>query len=306
MKHFRLAAVSFAIAAFTAAGASYAADSGLSRGDSRFLQRAAQSGMLEIEASKLAVERAQSPQVKEFAQKMITDHTAVDKELRALAQSKKVELPTDLRWGQGRTMKGLQKDEGADFDERYVDKVAVDAHEDAVELFEEASKDAEDAEVKAFAAKTLPSLQQHLQMGESLQNAMKDRPENTADRGGAGVTDTSPSSTRTPTSGASNTTGGSSSAGAAGAGGTGASGTGAGTAGSGAATGAGTASPGAAPSPGATPSPGAAGSSSGGTVTGGSAGGNGAGSASGSGGAAGGSGSGGGSGGASGGASSGS
>lgn len=278
MKHFRLAAVSFAIAAFTAAGAAYAADSGLNRGDSRFLQRAAQSGMLEIEASKLAVERAQNPQVKEFAQKMITDHTAVDKELRALAQSKKVELPTDLRWGQGRTMKGLQKDEGADFDERYVDKVAVDAHEDAVELFQDASEDADDADVKAFAAKTLPSLQQHLKMGEALQNAVKNRPENTADRG-AHVTDTSPSSTRMPTDGASNTTGGSNSAGTTGAGGTGATGTGAGTAGSGAATGtgAGAGSPGAAPSSGAAPSPGAAGSSSGGTVTGGAAGGNGSG-----------------------------
>src|SRR5690606_30273917 len=204
MKTFRLAALSFAIAAFTAAGAAHAADSELNRGDSRFLQRAAQSGMLEIEASKLAVERAQNPQIKEFAQKMITDHTAVDKELRTLAQSKKVELPTDLRWGQGRTMKGLQQDEGADFEDRYVDKVPGDAHEDAVELFQDASEDAEDPDVKAFASKTLPSLKQHLEMGEALQNAVKDRPDNTRDRsdatgadtrGDRTVTDTSPDST---------------------------------------------------------------------------------------------------------------
>lgn len=155
------------------------AESGLSRSDTRFLQRAAQSGKLEIDASQLALQRAQSQEVKDFAQKMITDHQAVDKELRTLAQSKNVELPADLRWGQGRTIKGLEDREGADFDERYVDKVAVDAHEDAVSLFEEAAEDADDADVKAFAAKVLPDLKHHLSMGEALKKSVEDRGDNT-------------------------------------------------------------------------------------------------------------------------------
>ncbi len=175
IRRFTLSALAIATAAFTVGGMAHAADadSATSRSDTRFLQRAAQSGKLEIEASQLAAQRAQSQEVKDFAQKMVTDHQAVDKELRALAQSKKVELPADLRWGQNRTLKSLQDREGHEFDERYVSRVAVDAHEDAVELFENAAQDADDAQVKAFAAKVLPDLKAHLSMAEQLQESMR-------------------------------------------------------------------------------------------------------------------------------------
>lgn len=172
----KLTALACATVAFGAAGIAHAAeaDNSVSRSDTRFLERAAQSGKLEIDASKIAIERAQSQEVKDFAQKMITDHQAVDTELRTLAQSKKVELPTELRWGQNRTIKSLQDREGHEFDERYVDKVAVDAHEDAVDLFENAAENADDPQIKAFAAKVLPDLKNHLSMGEQLEKSLQD------------------------------------------------------------------------------------------------------------------------------------
>jgi len=159
-----------------ASQAVFAADGNLDRGDRKFLQRAAQAGKLEIDASRLAVERATTPQVREYAEKMIADHTAVDQELKALAQQKGVELPADLRWKQSRVLKSLQgEDDVDDFEEEYVEKVAVDAHEDAVELFKDAADDADDAAVKAFAVKHLPALEQHLAEGQRLKDLLDDR-----------------------------------------------------------------------------------------------------------------------------------
>lgn len=226
MSRWKLTVIACATAAFGFTGAAHAAqpaaqpaqgtqataaapaESKLSRGDTRFLQRAAQSGKLEIEASQLAAQRAQSQEVKDFAQKMVTDHQAVDQELRTLAQGKGVELPTDLRWGQNRTLKGLQNREGHDFDERYVDKVAVDAHEDAVDLFENAAEDADDAQVKAFAAKVLPNLKSHLAMGEQLKQAVDAKKDNApaaapaTSSGSMGVTPAAPAA---PAAGAAGT-----------------------------------------------------------------------------------------------------
>lgn len=154
----------------------------LSNGDQRFLRKAGESGLLEIQASKLAAERAQHPEVKRYAETMIKDHTAVDKELKTLASSKGFQLPTELEGGKRRLIEKLNKMHGADFDKEYADEVAVDAHDDAVELFKDASEDAENAEVKAFAAKHLPALQKHLDMGHKLEDAVKGEHDRRDDR----------------------------------------------------------------------------------------------------------------------------
>lgn len=141
----------------------------LSNDDQRFLRKAGESGMLEMQASELAVQKAQHPEVKRYAETMIKDHKAVDTELKALAESKGFQLPIELEGGERRLMENLRQLDGVDFDEEYADEVAVDAHEDAVDLFEDAAEDADDAEVKAFAAKHLPTLQNHLEMGRQLE-----------------------------------------------------------------------------------------------------------------------------------------
>ncbi|MDX3907526.1 MAG: DUF4142 domain-containing protein [Pigmentiphaga sp.] len=165
-----------AVALAFGAGSVSAAE--LARKDARFIQEAAESGQLEIAASQIAERNASHPDVKAFAKMMVDDHTKVDSELKTLAASKNVQLPAEPTRKVRSALTDLQKQTGAEFDQEYADDIAVDAHEDAVELFEEAAKDAEDADVKAFAAKTLPSLQQHLAKGKELQSLVKSTREN--------------------------------------------------------------------------------------------------------------------------------
>lgn len=146
----------------------------LAEDDARFLRKAGESGMLEIQASKLAVEKSQHPEIRRYAEMMIKDHTAVDEELKALAKSKGFQLPIELEGGPLRKIENLRQLDGPSFDEEYADEIAVDAHEDAVDLFEDAAEDAEDADIKAFAAKHLPALQKHLEMGRELEDLIDD------------------------------------------------------------------------------------------------------------------------------------
>lgn len=145
----------------------------LSEDDQRFLRKAGESGMLEMQASEIAAQKAQHPEVKRYAEMMIKDHTAVDKELKALAEKKGFQLPVELEGGERKLIEKLREEDGASFDEEYAEEVAVDAHEDAVDLFEDAADDADDPEVKAFAAKHLPALQNHLEMGKQLKEALE-------------------------------------------------------------------------------------------------------------------------------------
>lgn len=176
------------LAVAMAMGSASAAE--LSRGDQKFLKSAAESGMLEIEASKIAVTKAQHPDVKAFAEMMVADHTKVDAELKLLASSKNFTLPTALEGGKKRTIDGLNKRSGHDFDEEYADEIAVDAHEDAVDLFKDAADDAKDADIKAFAAKTLPALQAHLEKGKALEKAVDEAGKNRPKAGAAATTGT--------------------------------------------------------------------------------------------------------------------
>lgn len=175
MLNFKTTLIGFAVAMAMGASAS-AAD--LSRGDQKFLKSAAESGMLEIEASKLATRKAEHADVKAFAEMMIANHTKVSGELKTLASSKNYTLPTALEGGMKRKLDGLAKRSGHDFDEEYADEIAVDAHEDAVDLFKDASEDAKDADIKAFAAKTLPALQAHLEKGKALEKTIDDLKDN--------------------------------------------------------------------------------------------------------------------------------
>lgn len=172
MKKIHLAAVCAALIAAFGANAASAAD--LARKDKQFIEKAAESGYLEIEASRLAEQKATHADVKSFAQMMVTDHTAVDTELKSLASSKAVTVPTQPTRSVKSKLDGLGKLNGNDFDKRYADNIAVDAHKDAVKLFESTAKDAKDPDIKAFAAKTLPSLKAHLEKGNALKTALKD------------------------------------------------------------------------------------------------------------------------------------
>lgn len=141
--------------------------------DEAFLKEAAQSGAAEIEASKLAVTKAKTPEVKKFAESMIADHTKVDGELKALAAAKNVKLPEGPSVKHKTELKLIDTGDNDKFDERYVRSFGVKAHQETIKLFEEGARDAKDPEVKAWATKTLPALKHHLEMAQALPGAKK-------------------------------------------------------------------------------------------------------------------------------------
>jgi putative membrane protein len=165
-----LLAASLVAAACAWSSAHAAAVSG---SDASFMKQAAEAGSAEIEGSKLAEARATSADVKSFAGQMVADHGKVADELKQLADSKGVKLPAKPSVAQRTKLKLLSARKGEKFDRRYADSIGVEAHEEAVKLFRTASTMARDADVKAFAVKTLPGLEHHLEMAKALQVGAK-------------------------------------------------------------------------------------------------------------------------------------
>jgi putative membrane protein len=134
-----------------------------------FVTLAAQSDMLEIDSSKLALTKSDNAKTKQFADKMIKDHTATSNELKALVTGGKVpaSLPPTLDKAHQEKLDKLNKLNGRDFTKEY-DYMQLAAHKDAVSMFERYSKEGDSADLKAFAAKHLPHLQEHLKMAQAL------------------------------------------------------------------------------------------------------------------------------------------
>lgn len=139
----------------------------VSRRDRNFLEKAAKSGHKEVAVSQAVVSRLVTPGAKDFAQMMIADHTAANTELQALAAKRGVTLPMPENNTQRAWAKNKAND---DLDEDYLEEM-VDDHEDAVALFKRGAK-SKDPEIAAFAAKTLPKLEQHLQTARTLEKAL--------------------------------------------------------------------------------------------------------------------------------------
>lgn len=152
------------------AGAARADD--IPSADKSFMEKAAQAGFTEVEGSKLAATKAASAQVKAFADQMIKDHTAAGDKLTALAGTKGVKLPTEPGVTQKAKLKLLATKDGADFDQQYAKTIGVSAHKDTVALFKKEAADGKDADVKAFAAATLPTLEHHLTEANTLVSSL--------------------------------------------------------------------------------------------------------------------------------------
>jgi putative membrane protein len=140
--------------------------------DAKFVTTAANDGMAEVDAGKMAQEKAVSARVKAFAAMMVTDHTKAGDELAALAKTKNITLPSAPNEDAQKHADDLSKKTGKDFDKAYVDAM-VDGHKKAVKLFTDASENCKDADLKAFAAKTLPTLKMHLDSINAIHDSMK-------------------------------------------------------------------------------------------------------------------------------------
>jgi putative membrane protein len=136
--------------------------------DRNFVTTAAAGGMFEVEASKLAAEKATDPAVKAFASMLVEDHTKVNDELQRLASTKNVTLPSELPTDKKEQLKKLQSISGAAFDRRYVQEIGIKDHLQDIRSFEKASRDAKDPQVKAWAQQTLPKLRDHYAKAQTL------------------------------------------------------------------------------------------------------------------------------------------
>ena len=135
--------------------------------DKKFLKDATMSSMTEVEVSKIAMEKASSDEVKQFAKKVVDDHSKATDELKQVAKSQNMEVPEALDSKRQSKVEKLSKLSGADFDKAYV-KEQVKNHEKDVRAFQMAAENGTDPAVKSVAAKLLPDLQQHLAMAKEL------------------------------------------------------------------------------------------------------------------------------------------
>jgi putative membrane protein len=131
-----------------------------------FVQEAATSDMFEIQSSQLASQKTQG-QVKQFADQMVKDHTKTSSDLRRLASSANVTMPTEMTSSQQSKLDKLKSLDGGDFAKQYVDD-QISAHKDAVSLFERYGKGGDNDQLKSWATSTLPTLQHHLDRAQNL------------------------------------------------------------------------------------------------------------------------------------------
>ena len=130
--------------------------------DSSFIKKAAEGGMSEVELGQLAQQKATNPAVKDFGAMMVTDHTAANEKLKAVAAAKQVSLPDSPGLMQKASKKKLDMMSGDSFDKSYV-KDMIDDHKADIKEFQKEANEGKDPEVKAFAVATLPTLKMHLQ-----------------------------------------------------------------------------------------------------------------------------------------------
>jgi len=138
--------------------------------DRNFVMDAAMGGMQEVELGRLATQQGASDAVKQFGQRMVDDHSKANQELMNLAQGKGITLPTTMDEKHQKETAKFSSLHGADFDREYT-KLMVSDHRKDVAEFEKESTRGTDADLKEFATKTLPTLQEHLKMAEALPGA---------------------------------------------------------------------------------------------------------------------------------------
>jgi putative membrane protein len=135
--------------------------------DTTFIRKAAAGGLAEVELGQLAQEKASSPDVKKFGERMVTDHSKANEQLKQIAAQAHVKVPTQLDAKDKATKARLEKLSGEQFDQAYMKDMVKD-HQKDVSEFERESKSAKDPAVKDFATQTLPILQEHLKEAQRL------------------------------------------------------------------------------------------------------------------------------------------
>jgi putative membrane protein len=153
-------AIGVSLLALSASTAAYAVT------DEDFLKTAIETNLAEIAAGQLGQEKGSSDAVKSYGEELVADHTAANEEAKALATSKQVTVPSAPSAEEQKAAESMATLTGAEFDREFASHMAM-GHEKAIALFEDKADDS-DNEVSAFAKKTLPTLQKHLETAQSL------------------------------------------------------------------------------------------------------------------------------------------
>jgi putative membrane protein len=128
--------------------------------DADFVYEVVESNYGEIKLAELANQRSRTPEVKQVAQQLLTDHTASLNELKTLAQAQSISVPVEETDASKRKLENMAEEEGNDFDQAWCDEM-MDLHDKTIDKFEKRLDDTDDPELKAFINKTLPVLKEH-------------------------------------------------------------------------------------------------------------------------------------------------
>jgi len=139
----------------------------MTQSEKTFVKKAAEGGIAEVELGKLATEKAATPEVRQFGQRMIDDHSKANDQLKQVAENQGIPLPTQPSAAEKAEKEKLSKLSGPQFDKAYMSAMLKDHKEDIAE-FRHESRSGKDAAVKDFAQQTLPTLESHLKDAESI------------------------------------------------------------------------------------------------------------------------------------------
>lgn len=143
----------------------------LSGKDAQFMEKAAMGGVAEVRLGQIALQNAANEEVKRFAHDLVNDHTVADQQLRNIAEKKNVDLPAQPGEEHRRTAERLAALKGPEFDRQYLSEMVKD-HQETIDRYREQTVQGQDAEVRAFADRNLPVLQQHLDRAKALHGKM--------------------------------------------------------------------------------------------------------------------------------------
>jgi putative membrane protein len=145
---------------------------GLSASSRAMIRTFAEANLLALQAARLARQKGQSADVKEFAAAMEAEHAEAADRLKHFAQQKGVQVRDSLESQDAAKLAKLQSLQGAEFDRAYSQEM-VQTHQEAVKLFEAAASSAPETDVQAYAQSQLPMLRKHLRMAQSLPTAAR-------------------------------------------------------------------------------------------------------------------------------------
>lgn len=138
----------------------------------KFLVKAFESGMFEIELSQMAATHAASAEVKQLASHLVVAHKDMNAQMAKIAFDAAYKLPGGIDSDHAKDLNKLDKLKGADFDKQFMDMI-VSGHEKSVDNYKKAGKELSMGETKNYVVKILPVIEEHLAMARKLKDRIK-------------------------------------------------------------------------------------------------------------------------------------